>query len=97
MTIESWSQVVPGRSPELWPGNGRRKPFISVARCSLVANLAGMTPERTPAPSAVEIMMTKMFYAKAFLSRGTTIWSFTGKPTMEIFILVMAVFFSSFA
>lgn len=63
---------VPRRSPGLRPGNARRRPLISVARCSLVANLAGarVCDARTD-PSAEKIMMTKMFYAKGFLSQGT--------------------------
>lgn len=34
--------------------------------------------ELTLAPSAVKIMVTKIFYVKVFLSEGTPIWSFTG-------------------
>lgn len=44
------------------------------------------------APSALKIMMNK-FYAKAFLSRGTPILSFTGKHTMKILILILAIIF----
>lgn len=48
--------------------------------------------ELTLAPSALKIMMNK-FDANAFLSQGTPIWSFTGKRTTKIFILVVATIF----
>ena len=59
-----------------------------------MANLAGVCREKLElilAPSALKIMMNE-FYAKAILSQGTPIWSFMGKWTTQIFILIVAIF-----